>query len=580
MAADQLAIELSADQERPIPFANSGWNYLNDQSGGGNYSSGQSTLDTSSLANNAGYLDPKSLTLAVPGSIRTKASAASAISSSPFMLALKNWYGQLIHYFTADLNSTNIIQQTPFLNVFQHFKLMSTLSWDDIRKDGSLMGFYPDSSTSWDIVTVQDTATPSNYTKGYGIVNNSDYVPQSATVLNTVAAGYRPVGGNEGMLKRQQWICYDGVTAASGITNTRLYAASAAQLQQVLKSNISTTSTTEIIYRFVAIIPLYQLNHLFAELPLMKGAFFRFQLQFNQVNLSYTAAASGGAGLPGMLVVAGDAWPTVTVSNPFGGGTNPVMLADRASGNGSYAIDGAAGDTYTTELRIGTTAWSDGTANAGPGMQQVRLYYRMVTMSPADEAAYAASAVHRVRYRDLYQYTLSNVTSGSNPTQLLWNAVARPRELLMVPVAASQTIGTLTNPNGLLTPFDSSPATTCPMAHITNFQVNLSGTAIFPIPISYGFTEFLQELRKTGVNYGQTPGLSSGLIGFEDFMNNYAYVYVNLDGYCLPSMDDIAKSISVSFTSQSGLTTDWLCFCSHERELELNVLSGQIISYK
>lgn len=561
MAADQLAIELSADQERPIPFANSGWNYLNDQSGGGNYSSGQSTLDTSSLANNAGYLDPKSLTLAVPVSMRIASSAAAAINTAAYALALKNWYGQLIHYFTADLNSTNIIQQTPFLNVYQHFKLMSTLSWDDVRKDGSLMGFYPDDSSSWTITAAASAV-------GTGIVNNTNY-PLTDTSINAALSANEPQSAfNSGMFQRQKWLAYTTIDSTGAAAGGRQYAASQTQLAQVLKSYISVCSTTDLIYRLVAIIPLYQLNHLFAELPLMKGAFFRFQMQFNQVNMSTTA----------MTAAAGN-WPTVTVSNPFGGGTNPVMLASRIAENGATAITAAAA-TYTFELRVGTTAWSDGTANAGPGMQQVRLYYRMVTMSPADEAAYAASAVHRVRYRDLYQYTLANVTSGSNPTQLLWNAVARPRELLMVPLAASQTIGAITNPHGLLTPFDSSPATTCPMAHITNFQVNLSGTAIFPIPISYGFTEFLQELRKTGVNYGQTPGLSSGLIGFEDFMNNYAYVYVNLDGYCLPSMDDIAKSISVSFTSQSGLTTDWLCFCSHERELELNVLSGQIISYK
>lgn len=570
MAADQLLIDLSADQERATPFANQGWNYLLDQSGGGNYSSGMTTMDTSSLANNAGYLDPKSLTAAIPGSIRIKSSAAAALSSAPFALGLKNWYGQLIHYFTADLNSTNIIQQTPYLNVYQHFKLMSTLSWDDVRKDGSLTGFWPDSSFSWNIrAAVADTEV------GIGIVNNTDYT--APTTLAATAAAQDPVTGNEGFFNRQSWICYDGATAVSTTGNARLYAANETSLNQIMKSRITTLSTTEIIYRFIAIIPLYQLNSLFSDLPLMKGAFFRFQFQFNQVNMSTTSATAGS----GNLVAAGDDWPTVTVTNPFGGASNPVMLASRAASNGANAITTAGVDavTFTMELRIGSSPWSDGVANAGPAFQQCRLYYRMITMSPADEAAYVSSAIHRVRYNDLYQYTLSNVAASQNVTQLLWNAVARPRELLMVPMAASQTIGAVTNPHGLLTPFDSSPATTCPMAHVTNLQVNLSGTAIYPVPITYGFSEFLQEIRKTGVNYGLTPGMCSGLIGYEAFMNNYCYVYVNLDGYCLPSMDNIAKSVAVSFTSQSGLTTDWLCFCAHERELEINVLSGAIVSY-
>lgn len=569
MAADQLLIDLSADQERATPFANQGWNYLLDQSGGGNYSSGMTTMDTSSLANNAGYLDPKSLTLAIPGSIRIKSSAAAALDTAPFALGLKNWYGQLIHYFTADLNSTNIIQQTPYLNVYQHFKLMSTLSWDDVRKDGSLTGFWPDSSFSWDIV-----ADVTQSQKGRGVVNNTDYTAPST--LAAAAAGQDPVTGNEGFFTRQSWICYDGATAKTTTTNTRLYAADVTSLNQIMKSRITTLAADEIIYRFIAIIPLYQLNSLFSDLPLMKGAFFRFQFQFNQVNMSCVNAANN-------LVAAGDRWPAITVTNPFGGQTNPVMLASRVASNGANLIAATVGPpatTFTMELRIGTSPWSDGVANAGPAFQQCRLYYRMITMSPADEAAYVSSAIHRVRYNDLYQYTLSNVAASQNVTQLLWNAVARPRELLMVPLAASQTIGTITEcPSGLLTPFDSSPATTCPMAHVTNLQVNLSGTAIYPVPITYGFSEFLQEIRKTGVNYGLTPGMCSGLIGYEAFMNNYCYVYVNLDGYCLPSMDNIAKSVAVSFTSQSGLTTDWLCFCAHERELEINVLSGAIVSY-
>jgi hypothetical protein len=555
MAADQILLELSANKEKDTPFVNQNWNYILDQ-GSGNYSSGQSTLDTSSLANNAAYLDPKSLTLAIPLAMRVKASqAASDANTAPLTMAFKNWYGQIIHYLTVDLNSTNIIQQTPYLNVFQHFKLMTTLSYDDVRKDGSLCGFYPDSSDSW-------SATATAATTGIGITNNVDYLLPSSVAGAAAAQG--PVLGNKGLLQRQLWISYDPSAAPRSLV------ASAAQLNQILKSYIATTSTSEIIYRFIAIIPLYQLNGLFNELPLMKGAFFRFLMQFNQVNMSC-----------GAMTTAAAVYPTMTVTNPYGGATNPCMLTNRAANNGANGMYNNAAPTpgtYTFECRVGSTPWSDGTANAS-NLSQVRLYYRLITMTPADEAAYIANAVHRVRYRDLYQYTISNVAGGANVTQLLWNSVPRTRELLMVPLAVAGQVAA-TAPHQLQTPFDSSPATTCPMAHITNLQVNLSGTSLYSQPINYGFSEFLQELRRTGVNFGQTPGLSSGLIGYEDFMNNYAYVYVNLDGYCLPSMDDIGKSVQVSFTSQSALTLDFLCFCAYERELEINVLSGAIVSYK
>lgn len=554
MAADQLLIELSASEDKQVPFANSRWNFLLDQSSG-NYSSGSTTLDTSSLANSADYLDCKSLTLAIPWSVRVSSSAAAALNLAPFVAGLKSWFGQFIHSITVDYNSTTIVQQTPFANLYQHFKLLTTLSMNDVIKDGSMIGLYPDSAMSW-------TATDALATGGIGVTNNVDYVVNTA--LTTAAAGQGPVVANDGFFKRQQWIAYDPSAAPRSLV------AASANITQILKSYVTTT-TSSVLYRGVALIPLHQLAAVFGEMPLIKGAFFRVQLQLNQSNIAFPAGA----------YVAGNAYPTLpVVSMPYGGGTNPVMLASKAASNGAGAVAAAAGTTVNAELRFGQTSWSDGTANAGPGMSQIRLYYRTVTMDPATEAAYVAEETRTIRYKDIYQYTISNVAANASVNQILWNSVAKPRELLMIPQVATQTWNVTAGvPGGLLTPFDSAPATTAPMAHVSNFQVNLAGQALFQVPIAYGFSEFLQELRRTGVNYGETPSLCSGLIGFEEFMNNYAFIYVNLHGYCLPSNDDLAKSISVQFTSQSAITTDWYCFCAYERSMTVNVLSGQLVAY-
>ena len=68
---------------------------------------------------------------------------ADAVDSAKFM-GLKNSYTSLIHSMSVDLNGTNIIQSTPFSELYNAFKLMTSLSWNDVITQGATIGFWPD----------------------------------------------------------------------------------------------------------------------------------------------------------------------------------------------------------------------------------------------------------------------------------------------------------------------------------------------------------------------------------------------------------------------------------------------------
>jgi hypothetical protein len=76
-------------------------------------------------------------------------SPASAVSSADFAVGLKNWYGSIIHSFTLDYNGTTIIQQTPYIGMWNTFKLNNSLSYNDLISSSAQLGFYPDSAQSW-----------------------------------------------------------------------------------------------------------------------------------------------------------------------------------------------------------------------------------------------------------------------------------------------------------------------------------------------------------------------------------------------------------------------------------------------
>ena len=95
---------------------------------------------------------------------------ATAASSLDYGVGLKNWFGQIIHSFTLDYNGVTIIQQTPYINMWNSFKLMTSLSLDDINTQGATIGFYPDDPVTWSHNPAGAVSLDGN-----GTCNNTNY---------------------------------------------------------------------------------------------------------------------------------------------------------------------------------------------------------------------------------------------------------------------------------------------------------------------------------------------------------------------------------------------------------------------
>ena len=171
-------------------------------------------IDTSQLSNSNKWMNYREAYLAVPLLVTvgcTTSSTGVAFGTSgtsiDFGVSLKNWYGSIIHSVSLDINGSTVIQQTPFQSLWNTFKLMTTLSFQDVLTFGPTIGFYPDNSSS---VKYQGAAS----TGGLGTCNNQN-LQSFPSIVNYNAQ--EPF--NRGFYERQRKWNYN----ASGVSGSGTY---------------------------------------------------------------------------------------------------------------------------------------------------------------------------------------------------------------------------------------------------------------------------------------------------------------------------------------------------------------------
>ena len=279
---DKLVYDLSTEIEgSPNIFVKKDWiNILDDMNG--NYGSNQSVISTSQLSNSNKYMSYREAYLAVPmlltiaGTAPASNSAfvpATAGTAADYAIGLKNWFGSIVHSITCEYNGVTVIQQTPLINMWNSFKLLTSLSWNDILTNSASLGFYPDDALSF---SFQGAASSS----GRGTCNNSNYVPvnDGFSAFGTAFNAYRSSGGNRGYRNRQSYINYDvnGVSG-DGTYADLLTAASSAQLWKSYvsqkRNGVDNGNAGVLQISVQAQIMLKHLHSFFASMPLLKGAF-------------------------------------------------------------------------------------------------------------------------------------------------------------------------------------------------------------------------------------------------------------------------------------------------------------------
>jgi hypothetical protein len=369
-------------------------------------------------------------------------------------------------------------------------------------------------------------------------------------------------------------------------------------------------------YGIVANVYLKHLHSFFNMCPLLKGVFMKLTLNLN--NASSTIKACGtGSSIGGTIASSGLGCSAVSV--PIGG-VNPIMVAssglyegnDFLVGNALAATAGTVTTTFVTNLSVGASCLDQtilstsgvGSALATNISKSVYLYIPAYTFNPVFEQAYLSSPVKQIKYTDIYQYQILNVTAGQTFNNLITNGIANIKSVLLIPFysssgSISNTAGigqagsstTITNiKTGIInsvntgflsgvpvwqSPFDpAGTGCTSPLCHITNFNVQVSGqNAIYNLQ-KYNFEQFNNQLYgQNAVNGGLTDGLTSSLIDRQAFDMEYCYYYVNIERM-LPVEMSVPKSIQVIGQNMSSRAVDYWVFIEYGVEISIDALTG------
>jgi hypothetical protein len=571
--SDQMIYDLSqATEGSPNVFIRKDYLSLLDNQNG-SYSGNQSVIDTSQLSNSNRYMGYQSAYLQIPMIMTLTADANSALFnptsttlSADYACGLKNWYGSVIHSLQTDYNGVTVIQQTNFQGLWNTFKLMTTLSYDDILAHGSEIGFYPDDALA---VIFSAAANPNGV--GTCFTQNAMTVP----VVTGVHSTYN--SGNIGFFKRQQYINYDPVTSLAGILGGLTAPGSAAFSTLLTATNAATAWKSHIFNKILGdagargviqwaingIVKLRHLHNLFEKMPLLKGVYLKITLQLNNSVVNFSSAGAAGN------------LDVVSVSSAVGG-VVPIQIASAFTNNGGVATFGYVGN-YTVSLAVGGSVLNSAQSavagvTASPLGRNITLNVPSFVMSPAFEAAYLSSQVKTIEFSDIYQYQVLNVTAGANFNSLITNGIANIDKVLVLPFFTTAANG---NVNPLYSPFDAAgTGVTSPCCLLTNFQVVVSGQNALYNTQKYSYQQFVEQLSGcNSINGDSTDGLCSGLISLLDFETAYNYYYVDVSRM-LDVERSVPKSVSIQGQNLSAKAIDLIVFISYKQTLRVDVLTG------
>jgi hypothetical protein len=313
-------------------------------------------------------------------------------------------------------------------------------------------------------------------------------------------------------------------------------------------------------WHYLCKIKLSTLHDLFEQLPLTRNSFLKFTFYFNSSRQRLTCTHGGTT-----LV---SAVPQVV------GGTSPLLTSAGAVKNPLSAAHGGAGAVTGVARSTGEVTVAGVRVRHQP-LTQRRTYTPLYQVQPACESRFLSeNPSTSVRYKDTFQHYTSAVGPQQDVNQLVTSGTVNPTQLTVTPFTHKAendlNCGTVQNP------FTTEPGTTSTLPRITNFQVLVSGQAVYSNgPLEYSHDFFLRETSPLGLNGNNTVGLSSGLL--DEFKWDQAHHYTVVDlTRRVPTGDGVSKSISLLFKNTANVAYDFLIFVKCGRELTVESDAGVV----
>ena len=538
--SDHIQIMKSQEKQYNSVFDKREWLYINDTNT--TYNQGTSIIETTSLSNNSKFLDYNSGYLSVPILITLTSSTATDTalkSTNTGAVGFKQSFLSMINSITVDLNGQSMVQQNQLIDIYNHFRLLTSESWTSQNR-WSTIGFYPDVVSE----AGYDTAI-------------SPFAPALTTTNNS--------NENEGLVNRLSYIVNDaGLTLSAG-TSALSNLITKEKLKDLYTSHISTllgataaagppavVAVPPVIqYSIKATIMLKDIHPLFEVMPISKSLNFKIQIFWNN---SVATATHDGTG-----------WTAQSSEYRAYNGTMPLMLNNVASGFSGVGAGALRASVSVGDTVLDSTQKSVAGIASGAVGKQVELWVPAYQMLPDVELNYAENHLRDISFYDYYQFTLKSQTSGATFNHLVSNGISNLKAVLIVPLLSSLNNNVNIFDDGLPQQF----------AHINNFNVIVGGANVLHQDSRYTYQSFNNEfINEFGINGNQSAGLGSSLIDFKSWLNK-PYYYVNCSRVPL-EQQKAYRSLQIKGTNSSQLTIDYVIFAIYEKNFQLDVISGSL----
>lgn len=484
-------------------------------------------------------------------------------------IALKSDYLNFIDSIQLFVNGEQLIDQTSMSNFPLQVISQLTMSRDNLKLKGSINNIAPDTATSIRYSGPNVTTTGDGYTNNY-------YLNAANTATLT---GYNYRDFNNGLADRQLFINSPAATGAAlngyppclGSTVNAFTNIWEPYFSQAQYTASSTNYASCCALNYVVYLPLTRIADLLSKYPLVKGSQIRLQINFNAGTAQFTTNTTGtnyGMKMYGYSPLGGNTCP-VMVTAPL---LNPVTSTGTA---GQIAVYTAI--QTKTQSQITTQASGNQCQLGYSTLPNCRIYIANYVINPNYEERLLSNRVQRIRYMDWYQQSILNQANGASVSQTLSTAITNPQILIVLPF---QTTGSslFTSATGLSqfqSLFDSAPNTTLAggMLAFQNANVSISGKNLFNQNANYTFDIWSQEIQRFGLNGGLNKELSSGLIDYTTF--TWSPYFVADLSRRTEAQDKTYQSVTFQCTNSSGVGVDYYCFIGFQKEIEVDILTGQ-----
>lgn len=355
--------------------------------------------------------------------------------------------------------------------------------------------------------------------------------------------------------------------------------------------------------------------NLFEKLPLTRGLYMRIIMNMNTGNMivGTNQAALGDvtaanplalANFPYYTGITSSTFPNTCplmlsplvasglVSIPDAVATNPDTAGRYPNAAGVCVFPGIACDRGTisrSKLILSCSISVPDPIHAQNGLtssleahplQNCRVYAPIIDMEPELVSQYISQYKQQaVYYRDALWFITPRVTPSSTFNSQVGNGFVNLQRLVIMPFYHDDTLAASSSlpicPFEPSSPWSSAPATVAPKCDLVDFNVLVSNMNIFQRNINYSFEHFLEEMGLcNAINGGLDTGLTSGLIDYYQWQNNYRYYVVDLSRRL--AGDNTPKSLTVIGKNASLVTVDYFYFLQYRRHLTIDIETGHI----